>query len=304
MRNFFLMILLAGLFAPTSLCAQNYYYNNKYYENNVVLELGGSFGVMNSLTDLGGRKGKGKKFIKDLNWKNAKPAYGAYLTAMYRNVLGVRLEATFGEAQAYDSILKKVRTSTFGRYERNLSFKSKINDFQLGVEFHPLFIKEYDDGEYPLLSPYILGGVGFFSFDPQAKLNGQWYALQPLRLEGQGFKEYRDRKPYNLTQMNFNVGAGVRYEISSLFSARLELNYRILQTDYLDDASTDFIDPNLFDTYLSTNLATIAKQLYNRKWELGDAANIPVDQRGDPKDNDAFFTIQLKLGITLGRQKR
>jgi hypothetical protein len=306
MRKLLVVVLLCALVPNQPLKAQFYYYNDKYYENAVVFELGGTFGVMNSLTDIGGKKGVGKKFVKDLNWKNAKPSFGLYVTAMYRNMLGFRLEGTFGEVGAYDSILKKVKETTFGRYERNLSFKSKISDFQFGVEVHPLFFKDYEDEEPPSLSPYLVAGVGMFSFDPQAKLNGQWYSLQPLHTEGQGFAEYPDRKNYKLTQVNFAAGLGVRYEINSMFSARLELNHRFLTTDYLDDASNmDYVDPALFGNYLSPNRAAIAQQLADRRGELNSTEITNVnEQRGDPKNNDAFFTIQLKVGITLGRQRR
>lgn len=44
--------------------AQYYYYNNKYYDNAVVMELGVSGGMMNALTDLGGKKGIGKTLLK------------------------------------------------------------------------------------------------------------------------------------------------------------------------------------------------------------------------------------------------
>ena len=37
-------------------------------------------------------------------------------------------------------------------------------------------------------------GVGYFSFNPQAKLGNRWIDLQPLSTEGQGFPEYPDRK--------------------------------------------------------------------------------------------------------------
>ena len=47
--------------------AQYYFYDNNYYDNPLIFELGGSIGVMNCLTDLGGNKGVGKKFVKDLN---------------------------------------------------------------------------------------------------------------------------------------------------------------------------------------------------------------------------------------------
>jgi hypothetical protein len=223
---------------------------------------------------------------------------------MYKYAFAGRIEITFGSIQSADSILKPVASSTFGRYERNLSFKSRITDIQLAMEIHPLFFKYYYD-DPPKISPYAVLGVGYYSFDPQAKLNGNWIALQPLRTEGQGFREYKGTEPYKLKQINVAAGAGVKYEINSLLNARLEIVHRFLSTDYLDDVSTVFIDPSLFANYLPANLATFARQLYNRRAELNPSDATPInDQRGDPRDNDAFFSIQLKLGIALGRQRR
>jgi hypothetical protein len=307
MKKIFLVVLVCMLIPDQPLKAQYYYYNNKLYDKAVVFEIGGTFGVMNSFTDLGGKRGVGKKFIKDLRWKTAKPSYGIYLIAMYKDAIGVRLEGTFGQVSGFDSILKNVGPSTFGRYERNLSFKSKISELQLSLEVHPLFFKVYDDEEPPRLSPYVVAGAGVYSFDPQAKLNGQWYSLQALHLEGQGFAEYPDRKIYQLTQLNLIGGLGLKYEINSLFNARLEFVNRFLFTDYLDDASEiDYIDPTLFNKYLSPNQAAIARQLYRRTGELnpGDVTFNPNIQRGDPENKDSYFTIQLKFGVMLGRQKR
>jgi hypothetical protein len=306
MRKLFLLGLIAGVLFYQPLSAQNYYYNNKYMESAVVLEIGGSFGVMNSLTDLGGKKGVGKNFIKDLRWKTAKPSAGVYVLANYLDKICLRVEGTFGQVTGSDSILKKVAASTSGRYERNLSFKSKISEVQLALEIHPLMFRDFEDEDPPLLSPYVVAGAGIFSFDPQAKLKGQWYSLQPLHTEGQGFAEYPDRKNYSLTQVNIIAGMGVKYQLSPLISTRLEFVHRILSTDYLDDASSgDYIDPATFFTNLSANRADIARQLADRRGELlpSDVVNINT-QRGDPKDNDAYFTIQLKVGITLGRRKR
>jgi hypothetical protein len=302
-----MMVLVCLVMLKQPLKAQYYYYNSKLYDNPVVFEIGASLGMMNSLTDLGGKAGVGKNFIKDLRWKTARPSYGVYLMAMYRDAIGVRLEGTFGEVVGYDSILKKVASSTYGRYERNLSFKSRISEFQLGVEIHPLFFKDYEDQEPPRLSPYAVIGAGIFSFDPQAKLNGQWYALQPLHTEGQGFDEYPDRKIYQLNQLNFMAGLGLKYEINSVFNARLEVVQRFLKTDYLDDVSNlDYIDPNLFYKYLPANRAAIAQQLFNRTNELNpsDITFFNNIQRGDPTDNDSYFTIQLKIGMMFGRQRR
>lgn len=302
-RIFVLLMCIHLMYYP--LYAQYYYYNNKYYDNTVVLEVGGGIGLMNALTDLGGKKGTGKGFIKDLNGKNARPCFNLYLAAMFKDVIALRIEGDFGKVTGYDSILKDVKASTFGRYERNLSFKSNITDFQLAVELHPLFFKTYDDNQAPYFSPYIVAGVGYFSFNPQAKLNGQWYALQPLHTEGQGFAEYPDHKPYKLNQVNVAAGIGLKYEVNSFLNARVEINHRFLRTDYLDDVSTIYIDPSLFSNYLSANKAAVAQQLYSRKSEItpGDVT-ISGSQRGNPKDNDAFFSVKLKIGMTLGRQRR
>jgi hypothetical protein len=303
MRKLFALALLGITVLCPPAKAQNYYYNDKYMESAVVFEVGAHFGVMNSLTDLGGKKGPGKNFIKDLRWKTAKPSYGVYIMANYLDKICLRLEGTFGQVVGYDSILKKVASTSTGRYERNLSFKSKISELELALEIHPLMFRDFGDDDPPLLSPYGVIGAGVYSFDPQAQLNGQWYALQPLHLEGQGFKEYPDRKNYQLTQLNIIAGMGLKYQVSPLLNARLEFVHRFLSTDYLDDVSTDFIDPALFYNYLPANKAAIAEQLYNRKGELPDDG-VQVNQRGDPKDKDAYFTIQVKVGLTLGRSKR
>ena len=288
------------MLTTTSSKAQYYFYNDKYYGNNFIFELGGSVGIMNSLTDLGGRKGIGKEFLTDLNLKVSKPSYSLYVMAMYKEFLGIRLEGTFGKIESYDSILKKRDPDLIGRYGRNLSFRTNITDVQLAFEIHPRFFKYYDEDEAPYFSPYIVAGIGYFAFNPQAYLNGRWHNLQPLRLEGQGFAEYPGSKQYKLNQFNIPVGAGIRYEISSSLYARFEVVYRKLFTDYLDDVSTNYVDPSLFNTYLQPSQAAIAQQLYSRMPELqpGYVVN-PGEFRGDKKDKDAYFTVQLKIGLVL-----
>lgn len=277
--------------------AQYYYHDGKYYSGDLVLEAGGSFGIMSSLTDIGGRKGPGKGFTKDLTFKTSKPSFSIYTLLMYKDAIGFRLEGTFGRIGSYDSILGSAKEE---RYPRNLSFRSKITDIQLAAEIHPLFFKWYDEGEAPYWSPYLVAGIGFFSFNPQANLDGRWYDLQPLRLEGQGFAEYPDRKQYKLGQFNIPVGIGVKYEAGPALNVRLEAVYRILSTDYLDDVSTTYIDPTLFSKYLQPKQAMIAQRLYSRTQEKDPAYIVsPGTQRGSPERNDAFFTVQLKVGLAI-----
>jgi hypothetical protein len=160
--------VLLLLFAQP-LTAQYYFYNDKYYENDLLFDIGVSAGGMNCFTDLGGKKGTGKKFLKDMNLKNTRLAGGIYAAATYKNVLALRLEATFGQIKAYDSILKGDQSIAKFRYKRNLDFRSNITEFSATAEIHPLFFNVSDDREPPRLSPYIMGGIGLFSFNPQAK---------------------------------------------------------------------------------------------------------------------------------------
>ena len=305
----FLGVILMLTLCVEKASAQYYFYDNKYYDNPVTFELGGSIAAMNCFTDLGGNKGIGKKFVKDLNLGKTQLAGSISLTAMYNYMFALRLEATFGSVTAEDKVLKKVAPSTFGRYERNLSFKSKITDFMLGLEIHPLYILNSfsmdDEKEPPLFSPYLLAGVGFFSFKPQAKLtNGKWIDLQPLSTEGQGFAEYPDRKPYKLNQLNLPLGLGVKYELGSTLSLRAEFVYRKINTDYLDDVSSlYYIDPTLYANYFTGAKLTNALLLNDRRYELDPTNNKTSDERGNPNNKDAFFTFNVKIGYTFGRQK-
>ncbi len=298
------LFFVLGFASP--LKAQYYFYDNNYFDRPLLFELGASVGGMNCLTDLGGKKGKGKKLIKDVTLKNTQVSAGLYFAAIYKNAIGIRMEATFGQVNAYDSILKKVAPSTFGRYERNLSFRSSILEVAANVELYPLSILgKFDDEREPSrLSPYVLAGLGLFHFQPQAKLNNIWVDLQSLRLEGQGFSEYPDRKNYKLTQLALPVGIGVKYDLSRILNVRAEFVYRILTTDYLDDVSEiEYIDPAVFSNYLTGAKLANALLLYDRRNEIHPEGSGP-GERGNPKNNDSYYSFNLKLGLILGRSER
>jgi hypothetical protein len=299
----FLIFLLATF--CNQLKAQYYFYNGQYYDNSIVFEIGGSLGAMNAFTDLGGRKGIGKRGVKDFNFKNTELCGGMFFSAVYKNEIALRIEGTFGQIHAYDSILKKVAATTNGRYERNLSFRSSISEISALVEIHPFYLfGNFDEDHYPpAVSPYVVFGLGYFHFNPQAMLNGNWVNLQPLSTEGEGFSEYPNVKPYKLTQFNFPLGIGGRYDLSPLVNVRAEIITRILQTDYLDDVSGRYIDPSVFANHFS-GLKLQEALLLNDRHKPGAVTAHPGGIRGDPKNNDSYITFNLKIGVTLGRQRR
>jgi hypothetical protein len=307
MKKTILALSFLGIlsFCSKSASAQYYFYSGDYYDNPLLFEVGGSLNTMNCLTDLGGKKGIGKKFIKDLNMGNTHLAGGIYINAVYKNAVALRLEGTFGNISANDNVLVDITDIAKERYNRNLSFRSTIKEVSLMAELHPLYMFidwPSKDADPPRLSPYLLGGIGYFSFNPQTQLNGRWIDLQPLSTEGQGFSEYPDRKVYKLQQVNFPVGIGGRYELSPLINLRAEFLYRILNTDYLDDVSKSYIDPAVFANYFTGAKLANALALNNRQIEQHTSPT-GGGKRGSPKQNDAYFSFNLKIGIVLGRER-
>jgi hypothetical protein len=287
-RKFTSIVIGVLLLVSLSAQSQYYYYNNNYYDKDVIWEIGASTGLMTGITDVGAKKG----FMP--GFKSSQLNASFYVGAMYQNTYGVRLEATYGRIAGADSngAVKK----------RNLSFRTPIREIALIGEFHPLMLKYYD--ELPQFSPYIAAGLGWFSFNPQANLNGKWIDLQPLRTEGQGFPQKgADSRPYRLSQSNIILGGGIKYEISQLFTARAEMLFRYTFTDYLDDVSTTYIDPSWFDANLSPQYALWAKQLHDRSVVYDPEFSGPGSVRGGAKSKDHYLTFNIKLGINLGRQR-
>jgi hypothetical protein len=247
-------------------------------------ELGISLGAMNCNTDIGGLP---------MDMHSFKLSGGGYFGVSYLQMIGLRLEGTLGTVMASDT-----RATKQDLKRRNLSFTSGITELSLLAEMHPLNLLSRQDNT-PALSPYLLAGVSYFGFDPKAKYNGQWVYLQPLHTEGEGFPE-TGRPNYKLSGLNIPLGGGLQYNLSDKFILRGEAVYRFLNTDYLDDVSTTYVDPNLFNKYLSTGDATLARQLADRSYEIPDGtANPPGATRGSPI-KDAYYSINIKLGIRLG----
>ncbi len=124
-------------------------------------------------------------------------------------------------------------------------------------------------------------------------------------MEGQGFSEYPDRPNYKLTQLNFPLGAGVKYEVNGNLNLRAEFIYRFLKTDYLDDCSKTYIDPSLFAKYIKDPLMlNEALALNYRGYEIGKNHDHNVGApRGRSNNNDAYFTLNIKAGFVFGRRK-
>ena len=297
------LLLLISFLIFSNLHSQSFLFGKK-----IKWEVGFNFGPSFFLGDLGGNSGKGTNDIKDVNLEFTKLMKGVFVTAYPKEWLGIRLAADVTYLEGSDDIINTTGINELYRKQRNLDFKSTVLEGYLALELFPTMMLRRDKEYQPKLRPYGLVGIGVFHFNPKGSLtdaggNKTWYALQPLRLEGQGMSEYPEVKQYKLTQINIPLGAGLKYYASERINLSTEVLYRKTFTDYIDDVSKNYIDPNNFSKYLSAADAAIAYQLSDKVQPIifpGMTRFSSGSQRGDTKNGDTYFSLVLKLGIRLG----
>jgi hypothetical protein len=206
--------------------------------------------------------------------------------ALYRfNInenLAIRLNGMFGRVASDDAI---VGYNT----DRNLRFQSRISELSLQGEVNFLYYIP-GDVETPY-TPYIFGGGGVFSFNPQADINGVMYNLQGLNTEGQGSDMYPDRKPYSITSFNYLFGIGFKFNITRQLTSAFEWGMRRTGTDYLDDVSTTY--PHTAAVANDTRtLELYDRSLTNRGQNAGFA-------RGNPNNNDWYSFAGIVLTFRI-----
>jgi hypothetical protein len=282
------------------------------------IEVGIGVGPMIFLGDLGGSQGIGKPFIKDVDLPMTKISKGIYLNIYPAEWFGFRIAGNLGYLQGDDAQAPDKGGDEYFRRKRNLKFESKLAEAYIATEIYPTVFLEQYDGLAGKLRPYALGGIGLFHFNPKGEFigsdgNKKMVELKPLRLEGQGMAEYPDRKEYSLTQMELLMGGGFKYYISDGMYIGFEILHRKTFTDYIDDVSTAYIDPALFNNYLAPEQIPVARQLMFRENIYNPSVSRVFinEQRGDPKENDSFFSGILRFGWRLngintpnGRAKR
>lgn len=297
MRNKLLTAVLTFVLILSFTLFSNRSYSQSITTGNGKYEIGLGFGPMFFLGDLGGSAGIGRDFLKDVDFpltKISKTLYANYYPAEW---LGFRVALNHGVVEGDDAQAPNKGGHEVARIARNLHFKSSVTEAYFAAEVYPTVFFERYDGLQGKFRPYGLIGIGAYKFNPKAKLDGQWVELHPLRLEGQGL--VAGKEEYKLTQMEVPMGIGFKYYIRENLYVGMEVLHRQLFTDYVDDVSTTYPDPIVFNNLPAGDVAK-ARRLYYRGNELNAGTRPFVnEQRGDPTDNDAFFSTILRFGWRL-----
>ena len=175
---------------------------------------------------------------------------------------------------------------------RNLNFKTIVQELNLTGEYDIFNLNERR------FTPYVFAGIGVFHFSPYTlSPAGNRVYLVGLNTEGEGFKEYPDRKVYRKIQINIPLGGGVKYALSEDVYVGFEIGVRKLFTDYLDDVSTTYIDQNLL---LSRKGQTAVNYAF-RGDELKPPLSYPAAGalRGNSKRNDYYYYGQFRISFRM-----
>ncbi|MDP2722456.1 MAG: DUF6089 family protein [Bacteroidales bacterium] len=168
-----------------------------------------------------------------------------------------------------------------GVTDRDLSFVSDLNDFALVAEFN--FWPYFTGSKMEYFTPYIFGGIGFFTFSPKTPGGVK---LQPQGTEGQN-AGFDGRSPYNQYSLSIPFGFGFKYSLSKRVGINLEWGMRKTFTDYVDDISTTYADnPDIIADPTQTHSA----------WQ----------QRGEEKNFDwvAYAGVTISYKFDLYSKKR
>ena len=182
--------------------------------------------------------------------KQSHPAGGIHLRYDFSNMISLLAQYSYLNVSADDKLAKAQ-----WQQDRGLNFKSVIHEFCILGQLNIMGFFT----EIPMRNNfYLTSGIGFFRFNPKALYQGNWIELKPLGTEGQGLAGMPD--PYKLSAISLAFGFGHRYFLSSNLSIAIEYLTRQTRTDYLDDASTNYVD---YET-LKAERGEIAAELGNK----------------------------------------
>ncbi|RFC53234.1 hypothetical protein DXU93_14295 [Brumimicrobium aurantiacum] len=262
-----------------------------------------SVGATQFLGDLGGLNREGtQNSIADLDWSSTR--YGAGFGYRFR------FHPRFATStQLYAGMLSgnDANTDEIIRRSRNLSFRSIVVELSQRLEYI-IYAKEEGGARYNSYGTkgrgtkadifYVFSGVSGFFFNPQTKINGSWTDLRPLRTEGQGLPNGAEE--YKRTSLSIPFGVGFKFAIGKYWRLGIEVSYNKTFTDYIDDVSTVYYDPETLQDKVGGNAVYAANpSIENHTWFTEG------QQRGNPEDNDAymFSNITIIRNITYPKPK-
>lgn len=177
---------------------------------------------------------------------------------------------------------------------RNLNFRTNLWEVNFGIEYDFLNMKSEDY----IISPYGFIGLGICRFNPWTfDRSGNKVYLREIGTEGQGLPSYPERKPYSLMNFQIPFGAGIKYAINEDINVFLDITFRKLFTDYLDDVGNTYPDRDIVLKESPIGQQTI--QLTYRGDEVSNAPYPGVNVQRGGFTKDIFHTVGAGISVRL-----
>jgi hypothetical protein len=205
----------------------------------------------------------------------------------------IRLQLAGGMLKAGDAEATDTRHQI-----RNLGFRSPLLELSAITQYE-LFANQRKYMYRKRWTPYFVGGIGVFMFNPQARLNGDWLSLQPLGTEGQ-FLQGSKVKPYSRIQLALPLGAGVRIKLRDKVDLYAEMVWRKTFTDYLDDVSGPYPDLDLLQS-LDPTAYLLSDRSDKSRYPQGAAS--AYGSRGNNKTADGYIMTTAGISFILYRNR-
>jgi len=258
-----LILLCLCILSPDVFSQKRSQFNGKYIPPFGVLSFTGSLGVAYYYGDL-----NNKPSLKHLNLG---PAIS--LGALYR--VTEHFSAR-GEVRFY-------QVSGNQKYSKfpidNLSFRSRNPDLNLGIQ-----ADLFSFNRRSKVNPYLFLGMSATYLNTKTKVNDDWVSLPPLTTEA---------VKYSRLPLSVSGGGGISFQAFERLSLGVELNANFMLSDYLDDVSTVYPNPDLLPNDL-------ARQLSDRSAEIGFDAKQPGWHRGVGSTNDIYTFFQFRATYLIG----
>lgn len=262
-------------------------------------DIGGHLGGANYLGEFGGKEKTRQDFVWDMKLGQTRWAVGAFARRKLNRSFSVNAGLMYFRLQGGDYL-----STNPARVGRNLSFRNDMWELYARPEF--TLFQDNDlggRGRYRTdfrLFAYV--GAAVYMSTPKGQINhtGELYKLREMNTE---LADY--------SNLGFAIPAGLGFHFTFKRRHRVgwDFGWRTTFSDYVDDASTVYAEPDQLPGGANGLAADLAHQTEYVYGPNGTTPN-PVEnvqygpgmKRGDPTHNDSYLTMTFTYSYVLRGQ--
>lgn len=270
-KSNFLIICLIVFSATTKSFAQSSFGKSPH-------EAGFGVGMIHGFMDVGLSPDKPGD-ISGVEWASTMPGYSLFYRAKANSGLfNFNARWTSGWVSGNDA-----NTTKEDLLMRNESYRTTLYQVSASGELNLLRDKEVSKGVKRFMIPYLHVGIGGMYFNP--RIHGANYGLADKMYntyQAQVERQSADDVLYKRWTMTVPFGFGLKFNVSNSISIQYQLDMTYALTDYLDNVSTVYGNPQAM-----VDDGTIASSIRSNRL---DGVPAPSGaQKGNPSVNDMFM---------------